>query len=62
MATLQVPNKGKALMFFHKAQMHAETRHNEMQNCKSCSKGQARIWKESAEFFAEMKKQLEKAE
>lgn len=60
MATLTVPNRGKALIYFHKAQMHAQKRHIELQNCKSCDKVEARIWKEADEFFASLKAQLEK--
>lgn len=58
MAAVTVPNLGKAIIYFSKAKAHAESQYHKMQNCKSCDKGVAQQWKESAEFFQNLINQL----
>ena len=58
MASLTVPNPGQAIIAFHKAQMHAESRHQKMQSCRSCSKEEAEQWKRDAELFANLIQQI----
>lgn len=58
MATVTLPNVGQAIIAFHKAQMHAEARHQKMQSCKSCSKEEAAQWKRDAELFANIIQQI----
>lgn len=60
MATLQVPPPlGRPIMYVHKAMIHAQERHNAMKGCRSCDQAVAQSWKEAAEFFQDLKTQLE---
>lgn len=55
---ISVPNLGQALIAFAKAQRHAESRYNDLQNCKSCDKEVAQQWKRDMDFFAHLVSQL----
>ena len=58
MPSITVLNPGQAIIAFTKVMRHADTRYNEMINCKSCDKQAADQWKRDAKFFATLLSQL----
>lgn len=54
MSTITLPNLAHTLIAFTKAMQHAESRYNDLQNCKSCDKEVAAQWKRDRDLFAHL--------
>ena len=58
MASVTVPNPGKAAIYFQRAHTAMSERYAKMQNCKSCDQRLAEQYREAAEFFLNLQKQI----